>query len=342
MSEIFISHAVADRHLAELLVDFLTDAIGVPEKSIFCSSLPGHGNPLSHNFNTNMREQIQHPKLVILLMTPSYLDSRFCVMELGGTWALALKPLPIVVPPVTFTDVTNTLGQIQGWDITAKSDLETVRQLILETLGIEGRGNYNFERKRSWWETGLTSALSKLALSPRVARADFDAVAAERDDLKCRLQQSISEANDVRHKLDTLKSLRPVAMVVEPDLLIAEDIAAIMQQHGFVVGAVVRTAKEAIEKAIAIKPDIITTEIPLADGSSGIDAVNEILKTHDSGIVFVTAYPEMLLKVKHTQPAYLESKPFFSDQLAATIRLAYADALSLREDKARSEGRNIS
>ncbi len=39
MTDIFISHAVADRHLAEILVDFIVDAIGIPEKSIFCSSV---------------------------------------------------------------------------------------------------------------------------------------------------------------------------------------------------------------------------------------------------------------------------------------------------------------
>ncbi len=65
-----------------------------------------------------MRAQIQHPKLVILLMTPSYMDSPFCLMELGATWALELTPLPVVVPPMSFADVTRTIGQIQSWNIT--------------------------------------------------------------------------------------------------------------------------------------------------------------------------------------------------------------------------------
>jgi hypothetical protein len=54
MTDIFLSHAVADRHLAELVVDLLIEAIGVPPKAVFCSSLPGFGVPLTHNFNEDI------------------------------------------------------------------------------------------------------------------------------------------------------------------------------------------------------------------------------------------------------------------------------------------------
>jgi hypothetical protein len=47
MSNIFISHAVADQLLAKLLVDFLKEAIGVPTSAIFCSSVKGSRRTLS-------------------------------------------------------------------------------------------------------------------------------------------------------------------------------------------------------------------------------------------------------------------------------------------------------
>lgn len=55
MGKIFLSHAVADRDFAELAVEFLMDAIGVPSASIFCSSLPGFGVPLTYDFNDDMK-----------------------------------------------------------------------------------------------------------------------------------------------------------------------------------------------------------------------------------------------------------------------------------------------
>ena len=64
MSAIFISHAVADQKLAKLLVDFLKEGIGVPNSAIFCSSVKGHGTPLTEDFNNYIREKMKNPKLV--------------------------------------------------------------------------------------------------------------------------------------------------------------------------------------------------------------------------------------------------------------------------------------
>ncbi|WP_249702590.1 toll/interleukin-1 receptor domain-containing protein [Altererythrobacter sp. KTW20L] len=114
MADIFVSHATADKALARLLVDLLKEGIGVPGSAIFCSSLKGHGVPFTADFNHYMKDQIQQPKLVFLLMTPAYLESSFCLMELGAAWAKSLKALAIVVPPVGFDVVTKTLGLKAG------------------------------------------------------------------------------------------------------------------------------------------------------------------------------------------------------------------------------------
>ncbi|MGO7175364.1 response regulator [Rhizobium ruizarguesonis] len=330
MSDIFISHAVADRHLAEILVDFLVDAIGVSEKSIFCSSVPGHGNPLAYDFNKHMRTQIQHPKLVILLMTPSYMDSPFCLMELGATWALELKPLPVVVPPITFGDVTRTIGQIQSWNITNHAELESIRATVLETLGVVGRSNHGFERKRKAWETNLAQALGKLDLSPKVARhllldAEQKIAGLDKD------IAAVSRENSVlSEKLAALETLRPVAMVIEPDPLIAEDLKQILDQERFVVAGVARTEKEAIELAKTARPDILISETVLADGSSGISAVKRILETRHASTLFVTAFPERLLK-ERPESTRLVTKPFDPINLMSEIRKCYSDTLADRE-----------
>jgi len=89
MRDIFVSHAVADQPLAKLLVDFLKEAIGVPSSAIFCSNVKGHHIPFGEDFNDYIKQQIQKPRLVILVMTPAYMESSFCLMELGAAWAPA-------------------------------------------------------------------------------------------------------------------------------------------------------------------------------------------------------------------------------------------------------------
>jgi TIR domain len=118
MSEIFLSHAVADQPLAKLLVDFLKEAIGVPNNAIFCSGVKGHDIPLGEDFNEHIKQKIQRPQLVMLLMTPAYIESLFCLMELGAAWAQSATSLAIVVPPIEFQTVTKTLGLKQAWRIT--------------------------------------------------------------------------------------------------------------------------------------------------------------------------------------------------------------------------------
>ena len=63
-------------------------------------------------------------------------------------------------------------------------------------------------------------------------------------------------------------------------------------------------------------------DICLADGSSGIDAVKDILDDMDVPVIFVTAFPERLLTGEKPEPTYLITKPFDAAVLTATIAQA--------------------
>lgn len=334
MADIFISHATADKHIAEMLVDFLTDAVGVPEGSIFCSSLPGHGNPLTYDFNQNMQEQIQHPKLMVLLMTPAYMESPFCLMELGATWALQLRPLPIIVPPISFAEVTRTIGLKQGWNITNSDELESIRQTVLSTLGIEGRGNHNFNRKRARWGIDLAEALKKLAPAQKVTREEYDDALVAAFKHKSRADHFGEENEKLEEKLASLQRLKPVALLIEPEYLIAEGIKQILDKEGFVVSGVARTEKEALDLANLIRPDLVVAEIVLADASSGISAILKLQQGFDFYPLFVTAYPEKLL-TERPEVSRLITKPFNPLNLQGEIRKSYSDLLERRAHKHR-------
>lgn len=214
MTDIFISHAVADTALANKFVAFLKEAIGVPAKSIFCSSVDGQNIPFGDDFNDYMKKQIQSPKLVILMMTPCYMESWFCLMELGATWAKSLKALPIVVPPVKFSAVSSTLGLKQGWSIDNDAKLIDLRQMIQRTgIAPEPRTEHDWERKRAAWKVDLRKLLKNLAPATNVPASEHKALQDELAELKqelASLQDVYDEASETIEELKAAKD--PVAV----------------------------------------------------------------------------------------------------------------------------------
>lgn len=99
----------------------------------------------------------------------------------------------------------------------------------------------------------------------------------------------------------------------------------LIESAGFEVVGIARTATEALSAYAKYRPNVVTVDIQLADGSSGIDAVNTMLADRRAAVVFVTAYPERLLTGKRPEPAHLITKPFNPNRLIETIRKSYEE-----------------
>lgn len=111
-------------------------------------------------------------------------------------------------------------------------------------------------------------------------------------------------------------------LIIEDEALIAQDIEFIARDLGHRVIGVARTHREALELAKRQRPGLILADIQLADGSSGLNAVNEMLESFDAPVIFVTAFPERLLTGERPEPAFLISKPYKVDTVKATISQA--------------------
>lgn len=122
---------------------------------------------------------------------------------------------------------------------------------------------------------------------------------------------------------EMLASVTGKVMIIEDEAIIAMDIEAIVSELGHKVTGIARTRTEAVALAAAIRPDLILADIQLADNSSGIDAVNDILAQFaDIPVVFITAFPERLLTGKRAEPAFLITKPFSEDQVTSAVSQA--------------------
>ncbi|QUS36021.1 response regulator [Falsirhodobacter algicola] len=118
-------------------------------------------------------------------------------------------------------------------------------------------------------------------------------------------------------------SVRGKIMIIEDEAIIAMDIAAIVKEMGHDITGIARTRTEAVNLAARDKPDLILADIQLADNSSGIDAVNDILQQFENlPVIFITAFPERLLTGKKHEPAFLITKPYHEDQVRSAVSQA--------------------
>ena len=111
-------------------------------------------------------------------------------------------------------------------------------------------------------------------------------------------------------------------MIIEDEPLIAMDIEQMVESLGHRVTGIARTHKEAVELYRSTQPKMVLADIQLADGSSGIDAVNDILATDSLPVIFITAFPERLLTGERPEPTFLVTKPFNPDMVKALISQA--------------------
>jgi DNA-directed RNA polymerase specialized sigma24 family protein/CheY-like chemotaxis protein len=97
-------------------------------------------------------------------------------------------------------------------------------------------------------------------------------------------------------------------LIIEDEPLIAVDIEDVTSSLGHRCIGIARTHKEAIALCADRKPGLVLADIQLADGSSGIDAVNELLADFDVPVIFITAYPERLLTGDKPRARILDDK----------------------------------
>jgi CheY-like chemotaxis protein len=109
-----------------------------------------------------------------------------------------------------------------------------------------------------------------------------------------------------------------------------------VESLGHRVIGIARTREEALAIAAKKRPGLILADIQLADGSSGLDAVNDMLETFETPVIFITAYPERFLTGERPEPAFLIAKPYQPSTVSAILSQAlfFEHKASRREHRA--------
>jgi CheY-like chemotaxis protein len=111
-------------------------------------------------------------------------------------------------------------------------------------------------------------------------------------------------------------------LIIEDEVLIALDLEDLVESLGHRVIGIARTRSEALTIARSTRPGLILADIQLADGSSGLEAVNDLLNSFQVPVIFITAYPERFLTGERPEPAFLVSKPFQPVTISALVSQA--------------------
>lgn len=123
--------------------------------------------------------------------------------------------------------------------------------------------------------------------------------------------------------LEIERQTKATVLIIEDEPIIAMDLESMVRDLGHEVVGQAVTKDEAVALALTTKPTLVLADIQLADDSSGIDAVKEILAQTDIPVIFITAFPERLLTGERPEPTFLITKPF----QRSTVKAAIAQAL---------------
>lgn len=227
--------------------------------------------------------------------------------EQGDTYAVATLEA-ILTDPTTF-DVS----------LTAKAGLFKVFQSIWATSGrtldaAEGTLEHQAQLHLANLTQGTREALLLHTLE------DFP-VATVADIMQINVREAQGRIDTAIKEMGMAVSGK--IMIIEDETIIATDIEGIAIDMGHKVTGIARTAAAARDLAKTTPPDLILSDIQLADESSGIDAVNDILEDiPGTPVIFITAFPERLLTGQSPEPAFLIAKPFSEPQVRSAISQA--------------------
>jgi len=111
-------------------------------------------------------------------------------------------------------------------------------------------------------------------------------------------------------------------LIVEDELLIAEDLKHKLCLLGHTVVAQAATGQAALERACEAKPDLVLMDVRLLGSMDGLEAARRIREVKALPVVYVTAQSNFIKNISDAQQQFLLKKPFTIGQLDCVMTAA--------------------
>ena len=133
--------------------------------------------------------------------------------------------------------------------------------------------------------------------------------------------------SDILRSLETMRSSNsnhePADIfIIEDEPMIAAHLAQIVREMGHNVIGTTGLASDAIRTCRERRPDLLLSDVMLGDEMRGADVAHDIASMHGIPVIFITAFPQSLLRGETGEPAYLIEKPFRADSVRTMISRA--------------------
>ncbi len=166
--KVFISHASRDSDIVEELIDVL-ETIGLESEQIFCTSFEGYGIDLGENFLDKIRGELESESLVIFLLSRNFYQSPVCLCEMGATWVLSKEHIPVLIPPLDYSDVEGVIPLSQGMKINDPLKMNSLKAKIENLFNLSTPLNSStWERKRDRILARINETLENQKADPQV------------------------------------------------------------------------------------------------------------------------------------------------------------------------------
>jgi hypothetical protein len=113
-------------------------------------------------------------------------------------------------------------------------------------------------------------------------------------------------------------------LVVEDERIIALNVRESLESLGYIVPAIVASGEKAVEKALALRPDLVLMDIRLKGNIDGIQAAEQIWESLSIPVIYVTGHSDKstLERAKITAPFGYILKPVKEQELYVAIETA--------------------
>ena len=114
-------------------------------------------------------------------------------------------------------------------------------------------------------------------------------------------------------------------LIVEDEVLVAEEIAADLEDYGFLVTDIAISSRECLDAIEKNRPHIILMDINIKGEKDGIETSSVIKKEHNIPIVYLTANTDKntITRALETLPSAFISKPYHKKDLSISIEVAF-------------------
>lgn len=153
--KVFISHSSYDKAYVEALVELLED-LGMPDGSIVCTSVPGHGIPGGAKIYDWLRDQFISCDLrVVFALSNNYYNSPASLNEMGAAWVTKATDTLMLLPGFDFSgikgcvDPTEVGMKLDGDEEELKHRLNEFKDTLIAEHGLSNMTSARWERIRN-------------------------------------------------------------------------------------------------------------------------------------------------------------------------------------------------